>query len=175
MAALLLIKHQGEGSDIPIDQALEKQYNKPAKGPSELIGFTRRKQVLFKWNIIKHEKLEAEDQYSLHHDFSKCTADSERAAVEKMVSYINERGNLFVISVTVTKNIASGKKMDDELVTFKAGYLVIGEEKYQKYKDERLEVIMLFDPVKKVKMKSCSILTQTPRHKKRNDTVNAKY
>ena len=141
-----------------------------------------------KWNIIKHKillftevltkicALEAEGQYSPHHDFSKCTADSERAAVEKMVSYINERGNLFVISVTVTKNIASGEKMDDELVTFKAGYLVIGEEKYQKFKDERLEkVIMLFDPVKKVKMKSCSILTQTPRHKKRNGKVNAKY
>ena len=61
-------------------------------------------------------------------------------------------------------------------MTFKATCLVIGEEEYQKFKDERLEkVIKLFDPIKKVKMKSCSGLTQTPRHKKGNGTVNAKY
>ena len=78
-----------------MDQALEKQYNKPAKGSSRVIGFTKWKQAVCKWNIIKHEKflfkegltkicaLEAEDQDSLHHDFSKCTADSERAAVKR--------------------------------------------------------------------------------------------
>ena len=158
----------------PNESAKWKYHEEKMKGLVHSIGDFNNAEVLLEV-LTKICALEADDQYSPHHDFSKCTADSERAAVEKMVSYINERGNLFVISVTVTKNIASGEKMDDELVTFKAGYLVIGEEKYQKYKDERLEVIMLFDPVKKVKMKSCSILTQTPRHKKRNDTVNAKY
>ena len=100
---------------------------------------------MFKWNIIKHEKflfteeltkiyaLEAEDQYSLHHDFSKCTADSERDAVEKMFSYINERGN------PVTRNIVSGGKLDDELVAFKAYCLIVGEDEYQKFKDERFK------------------------------------
>ena len=104
-----------KGTGIPMYQALEKQYNKPAKCPSGVIRFTKQKQAVCKWNIIKHKKLfftevltkicavGAEDQYSLHHDFSKCTADSERAAVEKMVSCINERGNPFDISVTVTK------------------------------------------------------------------------
>ena len=46
-----------KGSGIPMDQALEKQYNKPAKDPSGVIGFTKRKQAVCKWNIIKHEKL----------------------------------------------------------------------------------------------------------------------
>ena len=131
-----------KGSGIPMDQALEKQYNKPAKDPSGVIGFTKRKQAVCKWNIIKHEKflftkglakicaLEAEDQYSLHHDFSKCTADSERTAVEKMVSYISGRGNPFGISATVPRNIVSGEKLDNELVTFKGNCLVIGEEEY---------------------------------------------
>ena len=44
-------------SGIPMDHVLEKQYNKPAKGPSGIIGFTKRKQAVCKWNIIKHEKL----------------------------------------------------------------------------------------------------------------------
>ena len=39
-----------------MDQALEKQYNKPAKGQSGIIGFSRRKEAVCKWNIIKQEK-----------------------------------------------------------------------------------------------------------------------
>ena len=44
------------GSAIPIDQALEKAYNKPAKGPGGIIGFTRRKESVAKWNLLQHEK-----------------------------------------------------------------------------------------------------------------------
>ena len=47
---------QRKGSGIPMNQALEKQYNKPGKGPLGIIGFTRRKEAVCKWNIIKHEK-----------------------------------------------------------------------------------------------------------------------
>lgn len=52
---------------------------------------------------------------------------------------------LFDISLTVTRNIVSGKKLDDELVAFKSNCLVIGEE-YQKFEDKRLKrkVIKLF-------------------------------
>ena len=44
------------GSNLPMDQALKKQYNKPAKGQSGIIGFSRRKETVCKWNIVKHEK-----------------------------------------------------------------------------------------------------------------------
>ena len=78
-----------------MDQALENQYKKPAQGPSGITRFTKQKQAVCKWNIIKHKKLlftevltkicalEAEDQYSLHHHFLKYTAAYERAVVEK--------------------------------------------------------------------------------------------
>ena len=72
-----------------------------------------------------------------------------------MISHITEKGNPFDISVTVTRNTVSGKKLKNELVAFKANCLVLGEEEYQKFKDERLEkVIKLVDPIPKVKMKS---------------------
>ena len=53
--------------------------------------------------------------------------------------------SLFDISLTVTRNIVSGKKLDDELVAFKSNCLVIGEE-YQKFEDKRWKrkVIKLF-------------------------------
>ena len=41
---------------MPIDQALEKAYNKPAKDPGGIIGFTRKKESVAKWNLIRHEK-----------------------------------------------------------------------------------------------------------------------
>ena len=46
---------KGSGSAVPIDQALEKAYNKPAKGPGGIIGYTRRKESVAKWNLIQHE------------------------------------------------------------------------------------------------------------------------
>ena len=42
-----------KGSDVPMDQALGKAYNKPAKSSSGIIGFTRRKEAVCEWNIIK--------------------------------------------------------------------------------------------------------------------------
>ena len=73
-----------------------------------------------------------------------------------MISHINEKGNPFDISVTVTRNSFWEKKLKNELVAFKANCLVLGEEEYQKFKDERLEkkVIKLVDPIPKVKTKS---------------------
>ena len=68
--------------------------------------------------------------------------------MKKIISYIIERGNLFGISVTVMRNIASGKKLDDELVAFKANCLATGKNEYQMFKDEKLEKVMkLFDPI----------------------------
>ena len=43
-------------SAVSMDQALEKAYNKPAKLSAGIIGFTRRKEAVCKWNLIKHEK-----------------------------------------------------------------------------------------------------------------------
>ena len=78
------IVHQTErrSSSLPMDQALEKAYNKVAKGAGGVIGFTRRKEVVARWNIIKHEKskifsflksvckMDNMDELSTHHEFS---------------------------------------------------------------------------------------------------------
>ena len=38
-----------------MDQALEKACNKPAKGQGGIIGFTRRKEAVAQFNLIRHE------------------------------------------------------------------------------------------------------------------------
>ena len=67
-----------------MDQALGSKYNKPAKGASRVIGITRKKAVINKWNLIrKHEnanyanllrqisRINTEHECSLHPRFSK--------------------------------------------------------------------------------------------------------
>ena len=52
-----VVRHsKRNGSAVPVDQALEKEYNKPAKSQSGIIGITRRKGAVCKWKLIKHEK-----------------------------------------------------------------------------------------------------------------------
>ena len=55
-----------------------------------------------------------------------------------MINHINERGNPFDSSVTVTRNIFSAGKLDNELVAFKADCLVLQEGEQQKFENERL-------------------------------------
>ena len=76
-----------KGSSLPLDQTLEKEYNKPAKGKSGIIGKTRRKEAVAQHDIIKHEKLQImsylqefcqvkfESEYDLHHEFSSTVTE----------------------------------------------------------------------------------------------------
>ena len=96
-----------KASAIPIDQALESKYNKPAKSSSGVIGFTRRKEAVSKWGLIKHEKMRYsaflrslceindEDEHSLHHDFASKRNENDKAHVDQLITYIAQRGMYF--------------------------------------------------------------------------------
>lgn len=52
------VKHAANSqSGVPFDQVLEKEYNMSAKGPSATIGYTQRKESVWKWNIISGSSL----------------------------------------------------------------------------------------------------------------------
>ena len=97
------------GSGLPMDQALEKSYNKPAKSSGGIIGFSRKKQAVALWNIIKHEKgqfkvflrelsgLIYEDETSLHQDISESPRRIDMECIAELTSYIFQRGSPFII------------------------------------------------------------------------------
>ena len=100
------VKHTANsGSGISLDHALEKEYNKSAKGPSGIIGYTRRKESVLKWNIIHHESdsslisciccLDDESEYSLHHEISDAKTQADEICVSLLENYISQRGNPF--------------------------------------------------------------------------------
>ena len=56
------VKHTTSSeSGVPLDQSLEKEYNKSAKSFSRTIAYTRGKESVLKWNIIHHEKGQVTD------------------------------------------------------------------------------------------------------------------
>ena len=81
--------------------------DKPAKSQSGIIGFSRRKGAVCKWNIIKHERsnyisflrhwcsVNENDEYSLHHEFSKSITEADETCVSQITEYIRERFNPF--------------------------------------------------------------------------------
>ena len=83
-----------KGNGVPIDQALEKAYNKPAKGRRGVIGFSRRKESVTKWNLLKHEKSKYtqfidvlcdytnQDEYSLQREFSVTSTAAEEKSIQ---------------------------------------------------------------------------------------------
>ena len=87
------------GSGVPIDQALEEEYNKKANG---IIGVTRQKESVAKWNLVEHEKskyrqfiddlckIEQEDEYSLQHEFSQAVTKKDEG-VELMKEQDHKR------------------------------------------------------------------------------------
>ena len=130
---------------------------------------------------MKHEKflytqvlseichLKTEDQYSLHDEFSEIATQEEREAVAKMIQFIEERGNPFDVSSTDMKNLSSGKQLDPKLVDFRVKCTTKREEKYQQFKEERLEKksAKLFDLIPKLEMENGS-----KQEKKRKIDVN---
>ena len=89
-----------KASGVPIDQALEKEYNKPAKGPGGIIGIQRKKESVAKWNLVKHEKCkytkflddlcnaEYQDEYSLHHEFSDTQIKEDERDIQTLKDHI---------------------------------------------------------------------------------------
>ena len=151
------------GSGVPIDQALEKAYNKPAKGPGGVIGYTRKKESVAKWNLIKHEKLKYsmfiddlcsctdQGQYSLHHEFSKSITKSEEENVRVINEYLCSTGDIFEGNFA---NIVTGEEFDEKTTEFYLGCCERGERLYREFRKTQLleKTKLLFDTIPKPKI-----------------------
>jgi len=153
------------GSKLPMDQALEKQYNKPAKSSSGIIGFSRRKTAVCKWNLIKHEKsqyttllenicdLTIDDEYLIHHEFSDSRTKEDVSSVDKLTEYIKGHGNPFIDVQEKPHNFASGKQIEDCQADHLMRAVEIGEKEYTDFRENRLDKknMKLFDTISNIK------------------------
>ena len=141
-----------KGSAVPIDQALEKAYNKPAKSSAGIIGFTRRKEAVCKWNLIKHEKakyrnflydvcqMDDDDEYSLHYEFSERITRNDNTSVAALIKNIRQRGNPFDLEQPRRiMNIATGAVLEKEHEEFYLNYDTLGKANRGEFYKTRLE------------------------------------
>ena len=168
-----------------MDQALEKEYSKPAKGQGGIIGISRRKEAVAQWNITKHEKAKftkylhelcsLNDEYTLHHEFSQSLIEADEECVVQIGNYIAERNNPFdTSSVTKLTNLVTGKEMDEETSSFLLACVKTGEDNYNRLRKARLtdKKEKLFDPITKV----CKMLKNSATTKKadvKKETISA--
>ena len=130
---------------------MEKKYNTPNKGQGGFIGFSRQKEAVVQWNIIKHEKakftkhlqelccLTKEDDYSLHHEFSATITEADEECVEQIVNHIAVWNNPFDTALsTVTNMERTGKEIDAETASFLINCVRKGEGRYSKFSMTRL-------------------------------------
>ena len=114
---------------IPMDQALEKEYNKVAKGGGGIIVITRREKAVAQWNLLKHEKvqylrflqlcdIDENGEYNLHHEFSKSKAESDEKRIGQIPSFILDGQNPFDVKSTKLRNLVTGKQMDAPLANY---------------------------------------------------------
>ena len=158
-----VVRHTSrKGSGMPMDQALEKAYNKVSKGPGGVIGITKNKSAIARWNIIKHDKMLITqylrdvcglcdgDETSLHHEFSFNLTLDEEQHISEVARYIEDRLNPFKPSVDgKIVNIVTGKQLDLDTSEFLIDCIKQGKERYDEYKKDRLEnkTKKLFDKI----------------------------
>ena len=122
------------GSSLPFDQLLEKAYNKPAKVSGGIIGMTRRKENVTKWELNKHEKdqyidfmssvlgiSDDDDEFSVHYEFSPSVTSEDYACVNLIINWVLEHHkNPFNVesSCLKHKNIFTGESCPPLLTTY---------------------------------------------------------
>ena len=144
-----------------MDQALEKVYNKKTKGHCGIIGVTRQKESVAKWNLIKHDKKkytkyiddicenEQTDEYSLHHEFSKAVTKKDKEDMEAMKEFMVTRCD--IMKAGKLSNMISGIELSDEVSSSLLNCFEKGEELYKDYRQTRVveRTKKLFDTIHK--------------------------
>lgn len=136
-------------SSVGMDQGLEMCYNKPAKGQGGIIGMTRRKEAVALQDIIKHDTysmnmlhrricgITENDEYVLHHEFSDIVTKKDNQCIMKMVNFITDRYNPFVlVDQDQVINFATGKHLPVEKVKFKLTCITDGRKEYNNFRDQ---------------------------------------
>lgn len=153
-------------SSVGMDQGLEMCYNKPAKGQGGIIGMTRRKEAVALQDIIKHDTysvnmlhrrmcgITENDEYVLHHEFSDIITQKDNQCVLKMMNFITDRYNPFVLTdQDKVINFATGKHLPDAKVEFSLNCITEGCKQYNDFRDEvfRQRSKQLLHPLSKKK------------------------
>ena len=168
------VKHtKRSASALPVDQTLEKAYNKPAKGSSGVIGITKRKEKVLKWNMRKHTKMKYtnflydvystcdDDEYSIHYEFPSSATALDELQVQQIFASISRHGSPFDLGSSSIKNLVTYSEVDSKLSDFLLKVNEVGETAYKDLKTSRLleKSAELFDTIPKIRTSQKNIIS----------------
>lgn len=140
-------------SAVAADLCLEQTINRSAKSSGGIIGSTKKKEFVTRWNIIYHELLAVDQLFreicgvqlnntelNVNHSFSHRQTQSGDLNVGKMISYILKHENPFVIgdaSELRLHNILTKAIMPEDIRRDLISVQTVGEEIYSELRKER--------------------------------------
>ena len=151
-----------------MDQALEKCLG--------IIGVTRQKESVAKWNLIKHEKskftkfldgicgVDQADEYSLHHEFSETVTKKDQEDVEAMKEFVSSRCDL--MKVGKLSILISGIQLPDKESDSLLNYFETGEVLYKEYRQfDTIHKVTIAKTKKMKNLSGCHIDSKDTRYK----------
>lgn len=139
-------------TSVATDQALEKTINRSSKSTAGIIGITRKKETVAVWDITYHEFLSIvsyfkevtyfsndDDEFKVHHEFSKTDTAKSESAVSKILDYMEEKAcNPFKAGSHVLRTIITDELVQPEISNEILNIFEKGITAYEICKDERL-------------------------------------
>ena len=142
------------GSFIAVggDMALEQTINKSQKSPAGIIGNSRKKRYVAKWEILYHEMLaisnlhrDISGSHSTNYDlevnrnFSAATTASDERDIVSIIDVIERNENPFASTVQTSKlhNLMTNEVASDQISQQLLDAENIGKASYAKFREER--------------------------------------
>ena len=159
-------------SAVATDMCLEQTINRSSKSTGGIIGNTRRKEFVARWNVIHHEMMSisetfrelsgvqlANTELSINHSFSTKHTKETSQKVEQMIRYILKYENPFIISQSTElklHNFLTKTIMPDEVRTAMSSLKETSESLYWTFRKERLvdKTKRLCDPIPRNNLKT---------------------
>lgn len=147
-----VVKHTaGRYKAVGADMALEQTINRSQKSQSGIIGMTRQKAFVTKWELIYHEMLAVdnfhrevsgfniEDEVELNHNVSDSETESGERNVQLLIDFILKHEDPFQTKFRMTElhNIITKEVVSDDVSVEILNMGKIGSDIYLKLRQER--------------------------------------
>ena len=144
--------------------SLEQTINHSQKSTAGIIGSTRKKDFVAKWELLYHEMLATSNVHiqqtginteaydlAVHHDFSNTETVTGERNVQAIISFIESSENPFLSTVTEMRlhNILTQEVMNQNIHDQMLNLKDIGQKSYEKLRHDRFvtKSIRLSDPI----------------------------
>jgi hypothetical protein len=142
---------QGRFTAVGGDQKLEQSINLSSKCSDGVIGHAKQKQYVAQWDLIYHEMMAVKDLHCEyagmvddthescnHHQSSQATTTRHEYHIQAMIKFIEKQGSPMSQNASPTlQNLVTKEIMATEIRKDMLNIFAKGEEKYQKFRQER--------------------------------------